>query len=545
MITTSSLELIRALFLSFLLFVVANQPLYAQGSLDPAKLLQPLSDSWVTYNGDYSGRRYSALSKINSDNINSLTLAWVHRVNISSGRQSGGGNIVATIKSTPLMVNGILYFTIPDHVWAVDARTGRELWHYDWNSKGGDHIGNRGVGISGHALFFETPDCNLVSLNLRDGKERWHTEICDMDQFYFATAAPVIVKNHVIAGVSGDSLDIPGYIESHDPETGALQWRWYVHPDPGDPEAKTWPSIEAMMHGGGMTWVPSTYDPELNLLYFGTGNPQPVIAGNGREGANLYTECIIALNPDTGKLAWYFQPSPHDTHDWDAVQTPVLFDGEINGQRRKLLAQASRNGWFFVLDRTNGKNIVSSEYVKTNWTKGVDAKGQPMANPAKEPHADGVLVSPNQGGGANWPPPTFSLDTGLFYINAARAYSVYYIYDDDDKPEGWGGNDRGGWSEMLLEAIDYKTGKTRWVHKWEGSSGGIRSGLLSTAGHLVFAGDLNANLVAVDARSGTPLWHARLHTSMSNGPITYELDGVQYLVVGAGDSLYAFAMLPR
>jgi len=545
MITTSSLELIRALFLSFLLFVVANQPLYAQGSLDPAKLLQPLSDSWVTYNGDYSGRRYSALSKINSDNINSLTLAWVHRVNISSGRQSGGGNIVATIKSTPLMVNGILYFTIPDHVWAVDARTGRELWHYDWNSKGGDHIGNRGVGISGNALFFETPDCNLVSLNLRDGKERWHTEICDMDQFYFATAAPVIVKNHVIAGVSGDSLDIPGYIESHDPETGALQWRWYVHPDPGDPEAKTWPSIEAMMHGGGMTWVPSTYDPELNLLYFGTGNPQPVIAGNGREGANLYTECIIALNPDTGKLAWYFQPSPHDTHDWDAVQTPVLFDGEINGQRRKLLAQASRNGWFFVLDRTNGKNIVSSEYVKTNWTKGVDAKGQPMANPAKEPHADGVLVSPNQGGGANWPPPTFSLDTGLFYINAARAYSVYYIYDDDDKPEGWGGNDRGGWSEMLLEAIDYKTGKTRWVHKWEGSSGGIRSGLLSTAGHLVFAGDLNANLVAVDARSGTPLWHARLHTSMSNGPITYELDGVQYLVVGAGDSLYAFAMLPR
>jgi len=498
---------------------------------------------WPTYNGDYSGRRYSPLTKINANNINSLTLAWVNRSNPGQGQQGGGGTASAVIKGTPLVVNGILYYTIPDHVWAVDARTGRDLWHYVWKSKGGWHIGNRGAAISGNSLYFETPDCNLVALNLKDGKERWHQEICDLEQFYYGSVAPVIVKNHVIVGVSGDDLDIPGYLESHDPETGKLQWRWYAHPEPGTPEAATWPSVEAMMHGGGMTWVPSTYDPELNLIYFGTGNPQPVIAGRGRKGDNLYTECIIALNADTGKLVWYFQPSPHDTHDWDAVQTPVLFDGTINGQPRKLLAQASRNGWFFVLDRTNGKNISSSEYVKTNWSKGLDAKGQPIPDPAKMPQLDGALVSPNQGGGANWPPPSYSPDTGLFYVNASRAYSVYYLYDDDDKPEGWGGNDRGGWSESLLQAIDYQTGKVRWSHKWPGTGGG-RSGLLSTAGKLLFAGDPSNNLVALDPATGTPLWHAALHTGMTNAPITYELDGVQYLVAGAGDTLYAFAMAP-
>jgi alcohol dehydrogenase (cytochrome c) len=301
-----------------------------------------------------------------------------------------------------------------------------------------------------------------------------------------------------------------------------------------------------MKHGGGMTWGSTTYDPELNLIYLGTGNPQPVINGRKREGDNLFTESIVALNPDTGKLAWYFQPSPHDTHDWDANQTPVIFDGEINGQPRKLIGQASRNGWFFVLDRTNGKNIVSAEYVKTNWTKGLDAKGQPIPNPAKEPQPDGALVSPNQGGAANWPPPAFSSQTGLFYANATRAFSVYYLYEDenDEKPQGWGGNDRGGWSEAMLQAIDYKTGKIRWSHKWDGSSA-VRSGLLTTAGNLVFAGDAQANFVAFNAGNGNVLWHAGLHGSISNGPITFEMDNRQYVVVAAGDSLYSFVLLTR
>jgi len=528
--------------MKYVFFLFLSASLWPQAALDPAKLLQPPTDTWPTYNGDYSGQRYSTLAKINASNVNSLALAWVYRVNPGPD-QAGGGRNTPVIKSTPLEIDGVLYFTIPDHVWAVDARTGREIWHYEWkNSKGGWHIGNRGVGVLGNWLYFETPDCNLVSLNLKDGKERWHKEICDLNQFYYASVAPVIVKNHVITGVSGDDLDIPGYIESHDPITGDLQWRWYTHPQPGEPEAATWPSVEAMMHGGGMTWVPSTYDPELNLIYFGTGNPQPVIAGKGRKGDNLYTECIIALDPDTGKLKWYFQPSPHDTHDWDAVQTPVLFDGEIDGEKRKLLAQASRNGWFFVLDRTNGKCVLTAEFVKTNWATGVNEKGQPIPNPQKEPKLDGALVSPNQGGGVNWPPPSFNPETGLFYVNAARAFSVFYLYDDDDKPEGWGGNDKGGWSEAMLQAIDYKTGKIRWSHKWPGNGAGVRSGLLSTAGKLLFAGDTNQNLVALDPANGKPLWHVGLHASMSNGPITYEIQGVQYLLVAAGDSLYAFAI---
>jgi alcohol dehydrogenase (cytochrome c) len=510
----------------------------AAQTLQSVKLLEPPTDSWPTYNGDYSGRRFSPLSRINDSNINSLSLAWIYRTNIPGGEFGGA------IKATPVEVDGVLYFTMPDHVWAIDARTGREIWHYAWQSHGGIHIGNRGVGVYGRWLYFETPDCNVVSLNLSDGKERWHQPICDLDQMYFGSVAPVVIKNHVIVGVSGDDLDIPGYLESRDPETGELQWRWYTVPQKkGEPGSETWPSEDAMKHGGGMTWVPVTYDPDLNLVYLGTGNPQPVIAGKARPGANLFTESIVALHLDSGKMAWYFQASPHDTHDWDAVQTPVLIDGEINGQKRKLIAQASRNGYFFVLDRANGKNVVTSEFVKTNWSKGVAPDGSPIPNPAKEPQIDGALVTPNQAGAANWPPPSFSPQTGLFYINASRGFSVYYIYDDTQKPEGWGGNDRGGWAESMLQAIDYKTGKVRWSHRWDGA--GIRSGVLSTAGNLVFAGDPSNNLVALNATTGRPLWHANLGRALSNGPVTYELDGTQYLVVAAGDTLFGFAMLAK
>jgi len=525
------------------LLLLLGLTVLAQGTLDPALLLRPTPDSWPMYNCDYTGRRFSSIASITPENVNALTLAWVLRPNPGGGPAGGGGATAVTIKGTPVVLNGILYTTIPDHVRAVDARTGREIWHTTWPSRGGWHIGNRGVAILGDTLYVETPDCNLVALDIRDGRERWRREICDLEQFYYGSTAPLIVKNHVIVGVSGDDLDIPGYLQAHDPVTGDLQWRWYSYPEPGSPEARTWPSVEAMMHGGGMTWGSSTYDPDLNLLYLGTGNPQPVINGRKRQGDNLYTESIVALDPDTGKLAWYFQPSPHDTHDWDANQTPVLIDAAINGQPRKLVAQASRNGWFFLLDRTNGKNIISSEYVKTNWTSGLDSKGQPIPNPAKEPQVDGALVSPNQGGGANWPPPSYSPATGLLYTNATRAFSVYYLYEneDDEKPQGWGGNDRGGWSEAMLQAIDIQTGRIRWSHKWEGSNS-VRSGLLSTAGNIVFAGDAASNFVALNATIGNTLWHAGLHTSITNGPIIYELDGIPYVVVGAGDSLYAFAL---
>jgi len=341
----------------------------------PPKGDTPRTDGWPTYNGDYSGRRFSPLTKITDRNVKGLGLAWSYRLSAA-----GAG----PIKGTPLVVNGIAYLTAPDHVWALDARTGRELWHFENKSTGGIHIGNRGVGIRGDSVFVATPDCHLVSLNIKDGTERWRKTICDLDLYYYASAAPIVVGNHVIAGVSGDDLDVPGYVESHDADTGEMQWRWYVVPQKkGDPGFDSWPNEDMAKHGGGMTWQPPTYDPELNLIYVTTGNPQPVVAYKNRPGANLFTACIVALNPDDGKMRWYFQSSPHDTHDWDATQTPVLFDGEIDGRPRKLLAQASRNGWFFVLDRTNGAHVLSSQYIRSNWAKGVDAKGQPIPDELK------------------------------------------------------------------------------------------------------------------------------------------------------------------
>jgi alcohol dehydrogenase (cytochrome c) len=505
-----------------------------QTALKTGVLGQPPTDSWPTYNGDYTGQRFSTLDKITASNVQNLSLAWMYRI------ANAGPGAATTIKGTPLQVNGVVYLTIPDHVWAIDARTGRELWHFAWQSKGGIHIGNRGVAISGDWLYFETPDCHLVSLNVKDGSERWRKQICDLDQFYYGSVAPIIVKNQVIAGVSGDDLDIPGYVQAHDLETGEMKWRWYVVPQKkGDPGSESWPNEEAMQHGGGMTWQPVTYDPQLNLIYVTTGNPQPVIAHKNRAGDNLYTGAIVALDGDSGKMAWYFQSSPHDTHDWDSTQTAVLFDAQVNGQPRKLVAQAARNGHFFVLDRTNGKALISSEYVKTNWAKGYDAKGQPIPDPAKMPQLDGALVTPNQGGATNWPPPSLSPATGLFYVSAARAFSIYYIYDPDENPQGWGGTDRGGYVESMIQAIDYKTGKVRWTHKWDANA---RSGLLSTAGNLLFAGGASSDLVALNATTGDALWQARLNASVSNGPITYELDGLQYVIAGAGDTLWAMVL---
>ncbi len=525
----------RAVALAFLPLLLT-----AQG-LDPAKLLQPPTDTWPTYNGDYSGRRYSTLAQINQSNIGSLALNWMYRI-ANIGPQRGVGN--PEIKSTPLLVNGILYFTIPDHVWAVNARTGEELWHYSWVDHGGHLVGNRGVGMYRDWLYFFGPDGWFISLNARDGKERWRKKIADEKMQYFTTTAALVVKNHVIIGVGGDAMDVPGFLESRDPDTGELQWRWNTAPRPGEPGSETWPNQAAMEHGGGMTWLPGTYDPDLNLIYWGTGNPNPVYAGQGRKGANLWTCSIVALNPDTGKLVWYFQGSPHDTHDWDNIETPVLFDAEVSGQKRKLLAQAARNGFFFVLDRTNGKSLVSKGFVGVNWAKGIDEKGQPIPDPAKEPKVDGSIIDTPGGGGTNWPPPSFSPDTGLFYVNARRGYSVAYLTDTDDHPEGYGGGGGGGLSEPLLEALDYKTGKVVWSHVYPtGNFGNAGAGILTTAGKLLFTGDPASNLIAYDPATGRILWHFRAPSIVSNGPMTYQLDGKQYLVVGAGDTLYAFALV--
>jgi alcohol dehydrogenase (cytochrome c) len=266
------------------------------------------------------------------------------------------------------------------------------------------------------------------------------------------------------------------------------------------------------------------------------------MAGHSRPGDNLYTCSIVALNPDTGKLVWHFQASPHDTHDWDSNQTPVMIDGEFNGQQRKMLAQANRNGYFFLLDRATGENLLSVPYGDINWSLGVDEKGSPIRDPKKDPQTNGSLVSPAAGGTANWYAPSFNPETGLFYVDSTESYSIYYLTDTSDRPQGWGGRDTAVWSQAILKAIDYKTGKIAWSHAYPGRASGS-SGILNTAGKLLFSGDPRDNLIARDPATGAILWHTRLHDAVSNGPITYELDGQQYLVVGAGDSLYAFTVL--
>ena len=527
--------------------------------LDPAEVLRPLSDSWPTYSGDYSGKRYSLLTQINQSTVKNLALAWVSRMAAGGGAPltviggEGTGDVVTggatNIRSAVLAVNGILYFATPDNAWAVDARDGHEIWHYFWKTKGGTHIGNRGVGMWRNYLYMETPDDYLISLDAHTGKERWHREIASFAQEYFSTMAPVVVGDHVLVG-TGNDLDAPGFLQSFDPETGDLQWKLYTVPmKEGDPGLSTWKNLDAARHGGAQVWVPGSYDPETHLYITGTGNPTPAYTSQTRgEGDNLFTCSLIAVNVDTGKMQWYYQTSPHDTHDWDSAQTPVLVDAPFNGLMRKLVLTAARNGYYFTLDRVTGEHLVTGKFSETaNWAKNVNAQGQPMRDPKKDYDIAGALVSSSNQGAANWPPGSFSPDTGLFYIPLAESWAMYYLAELDPRGAmGLGGKEELGLGgESFLVAIDYRSGKVAWKQRYPSvtGAGGGANGLLSTAGRLLFAADAGGNFVARDAANGRPLWHARIGT-VSNAPETYVLDGRQYVLVAAGDSLYAFTINP-
>ena len=524
-------------------------------SLDPAQILKPLSDSWPTYSGDYSAKRYSALKVINQTNVKNLTLAWVTRVSAGSANSAnvqttvggeGAGEYAGgtTIKGAILQVNGILYLSTPDNAWAVDARDGHVLWHYFWRTKGGTHIGNRGLGMWRDRLFMETPDNYLVSLDAKTGKELWHVEISDFDLQYFSTMAPIIVGDHVLVG-TGNDLDQPGFLQSFDPETGKRQWVWYSVPmKEGDPGLSTWKNIDAARHGGGQVWVPGAYDPETHLYITGTGNPSPAYTAASRgEGENLYTCALVAINVETGRMAWYYQTSPHDTHDWDSTETPILVDAEFNGRMRKLVLHASRNGYYFTLDRLTGERLVSTRYSETaNWAKGINKEGQPIRDAEKDFHIGGSLVSPNNTGVTNWPPPSFSPDTGLFYVPRYDSYAMYYLTETDPRGAmGLGGKEEVPVASLgsHLVAIDYKTGKTVWSHRYPSSAGPVMSGILTTAGRLLFAGDNAGNLIAFDPANGNILWHSRIG-QVSNAPETYLLDSHQYILAASGDTVFAF-----
>ncbi len=552
------------LLLTLPLLLVPVAIIGAGRGVDPADLVKPLGDSWPTYSGDYTGRRYSTLAQVNQTTVRNLGLAWVAKVTAGPGTAGPGAfrrgspvivggegpgdlpPVPANIKGTPLMVNGTLYVTSPDNAWALDARDGRELWHYFWKTKGSTPIANRGVGMWHDYLFFVTPDNYFVSLDAKTGQERWHKVHADFSQQYFSTMAPIVVGNHVLVG-TGNDLDSPGYIQSFDPESGEVQWRFYTVPmKAGDPGLDTWPSLDAARHGGGHPWLPGVYDPETKLYIFGTGNPIPAFTKGRGEGDNLFTCSLIAIHVDTGKMAWYFQTSPHDMHDWDSAQTPILIDTVIDGKPRKLVSTAARNGYFFTLDRVTGQHLVTTKYGSTtNWATHVDKKGVVRRNPDKDPIVPGALVSPDSGGTINWEPPAYSPDTGLFYVTERNSYVIYYLTDPDPRGSmGLGGREevRVGSAGNFLTAIDPKTGKVAWRRPYPGNGfGGGGGGLLATAGKLVFSGDAGGNLVAYDAVSGKPLWHSRIG-NVSNAPTTFILDGRQHILAAAGDTLYAFAL---
>lgn len=488
---------------------------------DPANALTSAVGSWPLYHGDYSGRRHSPLTQITPANVRSLTLAWAFDTHQTP-----------EIKSSPLVVNGTLYLSTPDNVWAVDARTGVEIWHYTYPPNSGSHIGNRGVAFFNDYLYFTTPDNHLVSLDARNGTLRWNVVLADVNKGYWTSVAPLIAHGHVLVGTSGDFDNLPGMLKAMDPETGALQWTFYSTPPPESGDRSSGGAT------GGNMWITGTYDPDLNLVYVGTGNPTPVLAAQSRPGDNPWTCSIVALNPDTGKLVWGFQASPHDTHDWDAVEVPVLIDGIFNRAPRKMLLQASRNGFFFVLDRSNGKNLLTGTFAAVNWAKGVDADGRPIGDPAKAPARDGRLVAPDEGGATNYRSPSFDPQTGLFIVSSRDAYGIYF-----SKPEhgtvGWAGADYGIFGRAVLRSLDYQTGKIRWSHDLHG--GGAGAGVLTTDSGLTFTGDATRNVIALRTSDGTTLWHSSIGR-VGNSPITYELAGRQYIVIASGGVLFAWTL---
>ncbi len=512
-------------------------------SLDPNAIGQPPVNSWPTFNGDYSGRRYSTLTQITPANVSQIAQQWVYKIT-GVGAQRGAPEPV--VKCTPLLVNGVLYITIPDHLWALDARTSKELWHYDWIDHGGHLVGQRGAAIWKTTVYFLTPDNWLIALNAGTGKELWRKNFADARKQYFSTTAPLVVKNHVIVGVGGDAMDMPGFLDSFDPASGELQWTWWSTPRKGDPALKTWPDEATSDHGGGMTWMPGTYDPKLNLLYWPTGNTNPVFAGQGRPGANLWTESIVALDADSGKLKWYFQVSPHDTHDFDNTTTPILIDKVVEGRPRKLVSQAARNGFFVTLDRVTGKCLVVKPFVPLDYYSGLSPQGEPIPIPDKDPTVGGSINIVNA---TNWQAPAYNPRTGLFYVNSVEGKVIYYLTDNSAHPSGYGGTGAGiGLSKRVLQAIDPLTGKPAWTHEYPNLNNApttLGPSILTTAANLLITGDDQKNLIIYSADKGQVLWHRQVAANESNGPITYMLDGKQWILIGAGDSLYAYTLPPK
>jgi alcohol dehydrogenase (cytochrome c) len=508
------------------------------GGIDFSEITDPRPGDWPTYHGHLSGNRHSPLSGINTQNVAHLAPAWMFP--ISNSRR---------LEVTPVVVDGVMYVTTANGAYALDARSGRPVWHYARPlTKGviGDAASgiNRGVAVLGDKVFLVTDNAHLIALNRFNGALLWDTEMADYRQHYGATSAPLVVQDLVLSGTSGGDEGARGFVAAYSTENGARVWRFWNMPAPGEPGSETWVG-RAIEHGCVAGWLTGTYDPGANLVYWPTGNPCPDYNGDERKGDNLYANSVVALEPQTGKLRWYFQFTPHDLHDWDATETPMLIDAEFHGRYRKLLVQANRNGFFYVLDRLTGEFLVGEPFVhKLTWAGGIGSDGRPKLLPGSEPTPQGTKVCPGVVGATNWMSTAYNPATGLFYVTALESCDIYTkssAWWEPGKSFYGGGTRRvpGETSERFLRAIDLQTGKIAWeLPIGTGGWGGV----LSTAGGLVFLCDDSGAFAAVDAGTGKALWHFHTNQPWHASPMTYMVDGRQYVAVAAGANVIAFAV---
>jgi alcohol dehydrogenase (cytochrome c) len=502
-------------------------------------LVRPVGANWPSYNGDYSGRRYSTLKEINTANVSQLRPAWLFHPGNSE-----------RIEATPIVVRGIMYVTSANDAFALDARTGRVLWHHERPVSSGlldDAAGhkNRGVAVWQNSVYMETDDARLLCLDARSGGLRWEVEYADKADHYGATSAPLVVKGAVIVGTSGGDSGVRGFVDAYDALTGKRKWRLWTIPGPGEFGSSSWPG-DAYLHGGGTTWMPGTYDPELDTLYWTTSNAAPDFIGDTRPGDDLYTASVLAIDAGTGKLKWYFQFTPHDLYDYDANETPVLVDVREQGNVRRLLLQANRNGFFYVLDRANGRFLRANAFVeKLNWAKGIDASGRPVLS-GRVPTGNGTYICPGIDGATNWFSPSYNPDTGLFYVMALESCSVFF---SNPKPFTRGETYYGTGTKLapdeyahkVLLALSVPDGKIVWRYPQVGR-GDSWGGTLTTAAGLVFFGDDTGYLEAVDARTGRSLWHFNTGQIMRASPMTYSLNGIQYVAIASASNLISFSL---
>ncbi len=514
----------------------------APGSLTFDKILEPETGEWPTYNGDIRGNRLTTLDQITPANVQSLRPAWVFPV-VGAPRD---------LEMTPLVSDGVMYITTLNTVIALDAEHGREIWRWQRppteNVMGDARSGaNRGVGLAGDKVFFVTDDAHMLALDRLTGRELWETEMADHLEHYGGTLAPLVVKDMVIGGVGGGDEGIRGFLAAYDVNTGEERWRFWTVPLPGEPLSETWVG-SVLPHGCGGTWLTGTYDNELNTLYWPVGNPCPDLNGNEREGDNLYSDSMLALDVDTGELKWYFQYTPHDEFDWDANQTPILIDREWEGEQRKLLLHANRNGFLYVLDRVTGKMLRAEPFVeKLTWASRIDENGRPVLVDNKRPTYGGNIVCPGLAGAANWPSPAYDPATGLFLVQATE-YCQIYNKRDEEWEQGkafFGGSAKnvpGEKKERYLRAINLETGSVEWdVYQGDG---GWRTwgGVLSTTTGLTFYGDDSGAFAAVRTSNGEKLWHFQMNAMWHASPMTYQIGGKQYIGVSASRGVVAFAL---